>query len=677
MKQHLISKAMAVLVLGAILNACGGGGSTPAQSSGATLSGTAATGAPFSGAAVTITDRTGAVVGSGTTGPDGSYSITLLVGAAAPFVLQAVRDDLTLVSVAPDAGTSTINITPITNLIASRLSQSGDPAKLASEVQANPAILSSVQVSAKVDEIIALLKPLLDAVGATANPLTGKFAADGTGIDRALDSLSIKIIPSGPGTSNIEVAIKQAVADGAQPALVQFTNQTATLTPVPAPTALVPSGTAVLIADLLQRMTACFALPVAERVNTPDPTNASPGSAADITAPKCKAIFFNNDPSTFLSNGRSVASNGAFAGLFRTAGTGVAFDRGTYEFTRNNSDSTNGDLVIGYRSTDPSGNVTNDTFAVRQDNPSAPAKLQLIGNQYTYDGAIKSYHQLRTFVNQPSSDYYSTGYVPAVENTLNAGTPIFSKVVVTSPKGGVLTLKPKAGFGSLQLVKAAGTPGEVVTGTSFVRIRSEYVDPSKAADDPATADTQLFFTATKPDDAEIASYGQQSVWKFDYYLAADPTVIAKTQTYRTRARALSISELKQKALANLAPEVVTELVSLTSVNGYFSAPTTEPVTLDWVVPTGSLAPTSLAVWGFRSGAGFNDSSIVGTAARMGTVRCVKKTAADAHCTGTTVGQPSDYASGSQLNGLHLFGRDPAGREYAHFYATYLIGANGE
>jgi hypothetical protein len=298
--------------------------------------------------------------------------------------------------------------------------------------------------------------------------------------------------------------------------------------------------------------------------------------------------------------------------------------------------------------------------------------LQLIGNKYLYDGAVKPYHQLRTFVNQPASDYYSTGYVPAVENTLSGGTPIFDKVVVTSPKGEVLTLKPQTGFGMLQLVNAGGT----TLVTSIVRIRSTYVDPSRSADDPATADTHMFFTAAKPNDAEIASYKQQSVWKFEYYLAGS-TVIAKTQTYRTRVRALSISELKQQGLANLTPETITDIASMSSSTGSVTAPTTEPVTLDWVVPAGSLTPTSLTVWGFNGAAKFSDSSTVGSTTRTGTVRCVKKSAADAHCTGTTVGQPSNYVAGSQLNGLHLFARDPLGREFAHFYATYLIGANGE
>lgn len=665
----------------AALAGCGGGGGSASTSatrgdttvSSASISGTAATGAAFSGATISVIDKTGAVVGTGTSGADGSFTITLTAGATGPFVLQAVRDDQTLVSVAPDSSGGTVNITPITNLIASRLSASGDPTKLATEFQSNPTLLASTTINAKVDEVVAVLKPLLDALAVTANPLTGSFAADGTGADRALDSLSIKITPESATTSNIEIAIKQATADGDQPQVVQFSSSSTTITPLPAVSAdnLVKPGTAPLIAALLAKMNACYALPVADRVDSPD-TNGQ--TAGNIKASACKEIFYNNDPSTFKSNGRVVGSNNtnAFANIFRSGGNNLMFDRGTYEFTR-----ANGDIVIGYRSTDSAGNTTTDTFAVRPDNPAAPTKLQQIGNQYSYDGAIKPYEQLRTFVNQPAMDYYSTGYVPQVNNTLDGGNnPIFSKVVVTTPKGGILTLKPRTGYGTLQLVKAAGTGQETVTGTSYVRLRSVYVSADKAGQDPADADTPMFFASPSSTDAEIAGFAQQGVWKFDYYLAANVgTTPDATQSYRTRARALSIGELKQRPMANLTATVVSELTALSAATGYFAVPAEGP-SPDWEVGTGALAPNSIAVWGFRSGVGFNDSLAVGTTLRTATIPCVRKSAADAHCTGA-VNVASNYATGSQLNGLHLWARDAVGREFAHFYATYSIGANAE
>jgi hypothetical protein len=84
------------------------------------------------------------------------------------------------------------------------------------------------------------------------------------------------------------------------------------------------------------------------------------------------------------------------------------------------------------------------------------------------------------------------------------------------------------------------------------------------------------------------------------------------------------------------------------------------------------------VWGNVNGANsFNDTIAVGSSARTGTVLCVKKNNADAHCTGTTVGAASTYATLDRINGMHLWTRDPVGREFAHFYATYTIGSGVE
>ena len=659
------------------ITGCGGSGSSSVVSAPAAppvLSGTAATGAAFDGADITITDRTGTVVGSATSLADGSYSATLAEGASGPFVLQAVRDDQTLVSVAPEAG-GTINITPITHLIAARLATSGDPARLAGEFQANPDQLTGATITAKVEEVVAALKPLLDAVGADANPLTGSFTANGEGADRALDSLAISIVPGSASSSNIEVTIKQVLADGDAPPTIQFSSAAATLPALPAVAAanLVKPGTAPLIADLLARMNACFALPAADRVDVPDASNQV---ASNIKAAACKDIFHNGDPATFKSNGRLVGSNAntdAFANIFRSRGDNLVFDRGTYEFSR-----ANGDIVIGYRSRDAAGNATNDVFAVRPDNVAAPTRLGQIGNQYDYEGGVRPYHQLRSFVNQPASDYYSTGYAFSVVNMLTAGsTPLFARVVVTSPRGGTLTLKPKTGFTLLQLVKGP-LPADI-TGSSFIRLLSQYLSPAKAGENPATADTKLFFAATPSSDAEIEGFGQKGVWKFDYYLASAPTAIAATQSYRTRARALSIGELKQQAMAELSSATLADLADQSSALGHLAMPATG-YPLSWTVGVNALAPTSLAVWGFAGGSspvGFNDSLVVGSTARSAAVPCVKKSGPDLHCTGTAVNVPSNYAAGNRLNGMHLFARDAVGREFAHFYATYAIGSGEE
>jgi hypothetical protein len=103
---------------------------SPTTPSSGVLSGTAATGAALADASLKIYDATGAVVCEVKTGSDGAYSCDLGTSPKPPFVLVATLDDTRLVSIAPDATTGTVNITPLTNLIASTLSSNGDPQQL-------------------------------------------------------------------------------------------------------------------------------------------------------------------------------------------------------------------------------------------------------------------------------------------------------------------------------------------------------------------------------------------------------------------------------------------------------------------------------------------------------------------------------------------------------------------
>lgn len=667
MNLSLVSKTAAGLLLTGALAACGSNSSTDptpvaatpvaAAPTSFTVAGTAATGAVFDNATITVIGSDGTRYGGGATdvtGADGSYTITLPLTAKPPFVVQAVRDDKTLVSVIAEAKDTTTNITPITNLIASRLSSSGDPAKLADEIKANPTLIDAAKLTTKVAEVVALIKPLRDAAGDTSDPLNGKLVADGTGADKVLDSLSINITPSGANSVNIEVAVKQKLAEGENPAVIAFTNSTAPATAIAAVAAtdLVSSGTASLIADLLKRMTACYALPLAERVTS------GGTAAADIVAPACKDLFAGADPASYKHNGGGVSSKQAFSGIFGAGATGAKFDRGSYEFTRGN-----GDLVIAYRATDSSGNSTNNALVVKAD---TDGKLRAIGNQYKYNGGVNAYHQLRSFINQPAATYYSTGYNLSVNDTIDPVTKksIFAKVVVTTPKGGALTLQPGAGSSFLPLVK-----GTTVTGTNILRIRSVYTDPANSGKDPAVADTSLFFAPTALSDAEIAALPAQSAWKFDYYLAGNTTTTPDaTQFYKTRARALTIDELQAQPLAALTAADIdfVKANTVTTPTGakYLPTPATGPVTLDWTVPAGALAPTSIQVYG--SAGGFNDNATVASTSRTGNVACTAASGSDTHCSA------GNYAAGGRLSGAHLWAQDAAGRDFASFYAFYTI-----
>lgn len=648
---------------------CGGGSSAVAPSA-STLQGVAATGAGFVDAVVTVIDSTGAVVGTSLpVGTDGIFNVTLISSAKPPYLLVASRTTAdgevqTLVSVAESASVTIANITPITNLIASRLTPTGDPLQLISELAAGTANITPASVAASVAEVKQILLPLLTATGTVASdPLKGTFATNGTGYDLLLDSLKISITPASSTSSNIEIAIKQQVIDGAQPTSIQFVSSTSTVTPLPTidPLTLVDSGTSVLIADFLKSLTACFALPLTDRINTSGTT------ANDIKDVACKNVFIGNAPSNFLSNGKVVGLNKAFSGIFTDRGTGAVFSQGSYEFTR-----ANGDLVIGYKSKSTLGNENFDTFVVRKD---TDLKLKLIGNQYAYPGGVSAYHQFRQFItlNQSAYNYFSTGYNLNIEDTkvINNGvaTSLFDRVVVTPPNAPPVTLKPNAGYSYLTLV----LPGPTSSGTSFIRLRNGYASGIPTPAIP-NIEPKLFFVPTEFTEEAISNIPSQSVWKFEYYLAANPTVMTATQMYKTRARALTIEELKHQGLAKLSDAVVStiqNLVPSNSIYGLSLLPTSGPIDgIDYTVPTGALPVTSIRIYGrYSTGsgfAGFEDSVNVGSTTRTGTIRCAAVNP-DTRC-----GVNGAYATNSYASGLHLYSRDASGREYANFYAMYKL-----
>ena len=717
MKITLKKLSLAIAGVGVLtIYGCGGGSSSTSGTitTPTTLTGVAATGAAFTDAIVTVTDSRGVVVGTSTViGADGAYSITLATGAVAPLVLTASRTTFdgaveSMVSIIPSSSTAaaTVNITPVTNLIASRLSSSGDPTKLAAELAAGTSIVSVTTVAAKVLEIQTILAPILTATGTTAtDPLGGTFATNGTGYDRLLDSLKVTITPSSATATNVEIGIKQQLPEGTAPTAIQFSNgagQTAaaSVPAIPAITALslVPSGTAALIAAHLAQLNTCFALPVASRVNSTltgtSPNQKSVGTAANVVAAECRNAFVGNDPVNYRSNGKLVGrdanDNGAFAGLFKEGATGLIFSQGTYEFTRGN-----GDFVIGYKSKDTAGNETFDTFAVRAD---TDGKLKQIGNQYAYGGGVTAYHQLRDFVNQSASTYYSTGY--------NLNVPLIAGVAyvkVTTPKANVVTLIPGSDGMVLpklnttrQTVDAAGTFTGTIgsmapSGTTFIRIRSEYADTPSTAAHPAARDTGLFFSATDALDAEISTYGNQSLWKFEYFDNANS--LLATQNYKTRTRSMTLAELRTMKWAKLAAATLTSLQSNyvpnnLGVSYYTQLSTSANVNPTWEVATGALPPTQIKLFGntrkWVSGAfvlsgsnvtpnydktSFNDGANVGSAIRTATIPCANGNG-ELHCAAAPAS--AGYQTYASMSGLHLWSRDVAGSEFARFYATYNL-----
>ena len=624
------------------------------------LSGTVAAGAPFAGGVVVITDNTGKPVGTATIDKNGNYSSTLTSTAAAPFVLTATSSDQskTLVSPAAMASSGTVNITPLTDLISARLSKSGNPARLAQELAADNRLIEPARLAARKQEVVTAIQTVARAVGDQTDPLNGKFSANASGHDRLLDSLLVSIQPAG-ASSNIEIVVRQAMADTAAPNAVQFSSGSGSAMPVVGPvtqTAVIAEGTSALLADLASRMSNCLALPVSERVSNGTASNST------IIATACLGLFLNSDPSQYLKNGGRVGPSGQFTELFNASYTGAVVTGATYQFTRSN-----GDLVFSYTLRDAAGNtVRGNVDAVRRNG----GVMQLIGDQYQYPGSVNAFMQNRSFINQNDASHLSSGYSINVTNlTDSAGNALFAKVVATAPNGAVLTLVPSAGSSFLVLQGAAGSNAL----TNVVRMARAYVDTANSGD-PALRDISLFWTGTPYADAAILGMPNISNWRLDYYLASAPSSIAATQHYRTLGRPLTIAELRARPVAGLTDANQQSLRQSSVSSGStvaVAAPSSGGFPASWQVPSGALAPGKLTVFGLLARApSFNDQIRTPDSARTASVPCSPQGNADLHCSKS--GTAFNFASGVYVNNVQLNAGDEMNRTFSSHYAIYTV-----
>jgi hypothetical protein len=702
MMKKSIKNAGMILASASLLTlaACGGGssstspapvaGPTPAPVAGPapapapvatnfTLSGTAATGAALAGATIKVTDKDGVEVCSQIAAADGSYSCVIPLTAKGPFVIVATLDEQSLVSTVAEALTATANITPLTNLIAARLSPTGDPSNLINELKANGALYDKAVLKAKVDDLLLALKPLLDALGDATNPITGTFKADGSGHDRLLDAVQVSVRPDGTG-SNIEVTVKASGSVSAAPIAVSFRSNT-TIAPILPPVAaasLPVVGVPILVSGFLAKLSACYALPALDRVSTV--VNTGLESSSTVKAPACKTLFVGDNPASYLSNGQTIGSSRTtnnFSGIFRDGATGVKFDRGNLEFLR-----ANGDMVITYRWTDLAGNTDNDQVVVRK----VGDELRLIGNQYAYPGSVRPLVQHRDFINTPAYTYLSTGYNIAIKNLTDASNvPIFTNVEVTTPNGNILNYVPSPGRANLLIQPATGVPN-----TSVVRLAAKYVDPTTVGNPADKEGSNLFFKAVQLTDTELSNIPDHGVWTLKY-VHADISKADVVQAYKTTSRAPTLAEASYMSFANVTPAWRTQAITSTGTNGVYAFSTApsaaSPNRIDlsangnldaWMVPSGALAPTSVTAFGRAArlaatptvpGVSFDDGVTVATNARKVVINCSKQSISDLHCDSTI---SSQYAQGSIVTSIELWARSPRQVEVSKMIALYTI-----
>ena len=701
MKQILFSSTRRGAVIGAfsvVLAACGGGGGgsgaggwpmgpigggTPVEpspvASSSTLSGVAATGAAFVQAAITVTDATGATVCSTTTDSGGSYRCTLPAGTKVPLVIRAARGEQVLYSAVASSADGTANVTPLTTIVVSRLAPQGHPGHLAAAIQSAPETVTADTLRVQVSALIAALQPLLRALGLSENidPIGGVFSADGTGQDKLLDTISVSVRPDG-SSANVEITVKTLpVAADSAPLSIVFRSSDVAIPALPATLTaqqLAPVPAPGVVSDLLKRLTACYVLPLSQRVNANSDAGNAIGTAADVIAPACRTLFEGDDPASYVANGREVGRNannaGAFASLFRAGATGLQWEQGNVEFFRDGST-----MILSYRWTDASGNTDTDTLAARE----VGGVLKLTGNSNAYNVSVRPFAQNRELLNTPAFSSFTTGYNISIDNrTDGAGSPVFSQVKVTAPTGEQRIYLPQPGLSYLVVTRDDGvTP----TATPVFRLRGEYQDAATPGN-PSEKEGGIYFVSPQYTDARIAALNNQGAWTLEF-VHVDSAVQNVVQHHRTLSRSLTIGEIRQSAFAEITPALRAELVAASKATGDFAfgAPSqAEPNIVDfsadgnqdgWVVPVGALAPTSFSALGRApAGARFNDTTGVSGQARKAQLFCSPQTAADAHCD-SRFGAPQ-YAEGSTINSFELWARSSRQVEMSRLLGLYKL-----
>ena len=658
----------AAAALALALTGCGGGGGAgpeePPPPQSLSISGVAAEGAPMEGAAIALTDATGTVVATAEAGSDGSYTLTVPISAKAPFVASASKGDLVYFSPVAEAKSGTVNITKLTNLIAAQLSPTGDPAALSGQISSGTATVTPSQVQQVVAAIVEALKPLLTNAGDTIDPISGTFAANGSGHDQVLMALDIAIQPTG-SSSNITVSVKAVVAEGEQPFQIAFTSGS---TPQPLPqqvaTAQLPSSdTDALVGAFLARMQACYALPRTDRVTGT--------TAASVVAPACRTLFSGDDPATFKNNGAVVASTGAWSSLFADGATGVKFSNPVIEFLV-----PDGKLLVSWKSTAADGGISYARVWVKRENGA----LKAIGNQYQYAFNVRAWSELRDLVNRPELTYWATGFDLGVTNVTSGGSNVFAKVVVTAPNNRTITLVPLTG---LSYVPVEGTS------TGVMRLAGRFVNPSTAGvprrlsgisngEGLAWASNAAGAAVDWTED-EIKAIKNVGRWKADFYLASAPGVIAATQYHETMTRPLTLSELAPRPFPTLTARARQDIVSESAATGSIALSNGDRIDLSvaatppdfWTVPAGAQGPTLVQAQGFlqsTTSGRWNDSRNVSSMARTTVISCSAQTSSDTHCVPST----TTYSSDARLNLLQMFAYDARDMVWVSNFLTYKV-----
>jgi hypothetical protein len=328
MKSSKFAPAIYLLLAAVVFafNGCGGGGGGGAS----TVSGVAAAGSPLIGQVAMVDAKGVPATGSPMTiAANGSFAFNAS-GLTPPFILKANGNvggtNVTMYSAALAPGTANIN--PMSNIVVAAAAGVNDPALVFTNPVANTPNMTATTFNKAVADMQTMMAPLLAAFNATgANPVTGSYAANHTGLDAVFDVVQMPINTS---TGTMSVFDKTAGTSGTtigEALMSQMATPTQAINPNQLPSTTVPTDLQ-KIGTMLNSMGSV--LNKGSSLTTADLTPyfvADPafGINGGMTAPQMMAFIQASIPELLAQGNITQMSNVSFNGNSPVGGYRISF----------------------------------------------------------------------------------------------------------------------------------------------------------------------------------------------------------------------------------------------------------------------------------------------------------------------------------------------------------------
>lgn len=498
-------------VAAAVLVACGGGGGSAASPEAPTfsLTGVAATGAPVVGAQLTVLDASGNSVATGTTNEQGGFAVSVPLSSQAPFFVRVTKDQIDLTSVYTDKADGKVNVNPLTDAVVSMASPTGDNSRLAEDLKSGKTV-SVEELKAKVDLLLAALKPLIEAIETSTGKTIGNFmngeleAGTGQGLDKLLDSVGVNkslVTENGKTVTTSEINFKTSMTDEAAAPKVIKVAATDTVSAVQQKAAAVTIDPSELIIDeapalylsLLQTINECYAQPVTTRTD---------GDTV-VKSEACKAMFVDQDYEKFLNGGVRVGKGKAFNGLF-TYNKEVKFSPAKDAYLRQDLGGS-GHAIVSMTWINEDGNKENIYHYVkkyqRKDSNGQPLTangkpvyaLGITGDQNIHPFSVESHNVVNNYLllknasgeRDTSWDFVNSGYLLIIKSFNIDGKRILG-AEVESPSGKIIRMAPDSSGSRADLAICkkdqtfnTSTLNSTCDGSKLITMAESFVDPTR------------------------------------------------------------------------------------------------------------------------------------------------------------------------------------------------------